>query len=70
MDRPVQALRIENLETQLELRRFVRFSIELELELAATDQEKLILARRWAQATTECQVLTQALEALKGETQR
>ena len=67
MDRHVQALRIENLETQLGLRRFVCFSIELELELAASDQDRMLLTGRWLQAANEYRALYLAIDALKKE---
>jgi len=67
LDQLVQTIRISNLETRLQLNRFVCFAIELEMELAATEQERLILADRWAKATNHCHTLSQALDRLKRE---
>ena len=65
MDSLVEALRIENLETRLGLRRFQCATLELELELAATEEQRTILARRRGEAIKGCVVLQLALEILK-----
>jgi len=60
-------LLIDNLESRLELRRLVCLSSELEFDFATTVQERLILARRWAEARKGCFVLLLAMEILKRE---
>ncbi|MFZ1938229.1 MAG: hypothetical protein WBA18_05385 [Terracidiphilus sp.] len=65
MDSTIEAVRIENLETRLGLRWFQCKTLELELELAATEERRTILARRWAEAMKGCVVLQLALEILK-----
>jgi hypothetical protein len=61
----IQALRVENLETRLGLQQFVCTTLELEIEIAQTAEEKRILALRRAQALKKQNVSRFALELLK-----
>lgn len=61
----VQALRVENLEARIGLQQFVCVTLELELEIAPTAEQKRILALRQAQALKEWNVSQLALELLK-----
>ncbi|MGO9324196.1 MAG: hypothetical protein ACLP07_06505 [Terracidiphilus sp.] len=61
----IQALRVENLETRIGLQQFVCATLELELEIAQTAEEKRILALRRTQALKEWNVSQFALELLK-----
>lgn len=61
----IQALRVENLEARVGLQQFVCTTLELELELAQTAQEKNVLVLRQTQALRERNVSQFALELLK-----
>jgi hypothetical protein len=63
----VEALRIENLETRLALRRFVCASLELELEFVENDWKRNDLGSRWTAALRGCSTIELALETLKRE---
>lgn len=65
MDSRVGALRIENFETRLELCRFVCASLEIEIEFATTEQQRLTLARRRIEAAQTLKATGLALELLK-----
>jgi hypothetical protein len=67
VDRDIEALRTENLETRLSLRKFVCASLELEFEYAQTPMEKSALRRRLVSARQACYVLEFALDLLKRE---
>jgi hypothetical protein len=61
----LEALRIENLETRLALRRFVCASLELKFEFVQTDWERNDIAGQWVAAMRGCSVIELALELLK-----
>lgn len=67
MDSNIQALRVENLETRLDLTRFVRTTLELQFEFAQSVMARQILAHQWTQVVKECGALQFALELLKRE---
>ncbi len=67
MTSAVEALRMENLETQLALRKFVCASLELQLEFVKNEWKRNDLSGRWVAATRGCSAIELALELLKRE---
>jgi hypothetical protein len=64
MDSLIQAFRVQNLETRIDLRRFACTSLELEFEFAQTSAAKHDLARQLKQEMKGFRALKFALELL------